>query len=208
MRRVLWATLVLLAVANALDAELVAWSREACADDPPCAARFGLQAGDASAYEQRRFAEMLAVFVQRREDGGIGAADLVAECLAAPTPGCPGVQWMWIGMLRQAHVCGDNEEWIVDHGCECIDGKHCNTDCAQQQTADVWSLNVLVAIFGLGTLVFFVSTSRTAGTMRRAIDDRVRDAAINFYTAQAELFLVTAPVARFGTAPLAAQLTL
>jgi hypothetical protein len=207
MSHVLWATLVLVAVAAAaLDDSVVAWSLAACQADPPCALRFDLPMGSPpTTYEQQRFAEMMAVFALHSQDGDTGAADLVAMCTnGSATDGCASVQWMWVGMLRQAQVCAPNEEWIVGHGCECLDGKQCDTDCMQRKIADLWSLNVLVALLGLGALALFVSDAQKFSRMRHDIDDRAHRAAVEHYTTQAQLYAADTTATRFAAAAPAA----
>jgi hypothetical protein len=192
-----WVALLLLLAAAAaaapLDAAFVEWSLGTCRSDPVCAARFRLPAevGVLEAYDTARFGEMLAMMVARQQDGGdVGATAVLGACVAEPgAPGCSMAQWMWLAMLRQARVCGENEEWVVGHGCSCLDGKHCASEYDNDDINDLWPFTLAVAIIGVFMLVIVVWDTRKSNEMERLATKRFADSLVAHYTLQAQLFL-------------------
>lgn len=187
------ALVALVASAAAASASFVAWSLDTCRSDPVCAARFGLPAApDAaiSSYDVARFGEMLAVMAARQQDGDVGAEAVLGPCTddAAP-PGCSMAQWMWLGMLRQAQVCGNNEEWILGHGCSCIDGKHCADDHDSSDLASLWPFTLAVSIIGVFMLVIVIWDTRKSNEMERHAAQRYAVSLVAHYTLQAQLYL-------------------
>lgn len=183
-----------IALATSVDESVVQWSFDACRQDPPCAARWQLSRDTdkpASAYERKKFDEMMAIFLERREDGGIGAVDIMAACNADAESDaqCNTIGYMWLGMLREAHVCDANEEWVVDHGCHCMDGKHCKVDCTDASLSDLWSFTVAVAIIGIGVMSVFIWEVRKEEDLSAAVERRMTLAANNYYLASARLYV-------------------
>ena len=188
------AALVSSALAVDMNTTMVDWSFDACRQDPSCASRWQLVRdtvrASATAYERRKFDEMMAIFLERREDGGVGAVDMMVACAGqSRTDECNAVRYMWLGMLREAHVCQTNEEWVVGHGCHCMDGKHCNVDCTDEALSDLWSFTVAVGIVGVGVLSVFVWEVRKEEDLSRAVEQRLTAAANNHYLAQARLYV-------------------
>lgn len=175
-----------------MNTTMVEWSFDACRQDPACAARWQLvrdtTRASATAYERRKFEEMMAVFLERREDGGVGAVDMMVACAGKTTDECNAVRYMWLGMLREAQVCQTNEEWVVGHGCHCMDGKHCQVDCTDAALSDLWSFTVAVGIVGVGVLSVFVWEVRKEEDLGRAVESRLAAAGNNYYLAQARLY--------------------
>jgi len=200
-----WAVLLaaIVAAAAAIDAPFVAWSLDTCRSDPVCAARFGLPAAPDAAitsYDVARFGEMMAMMTARQQDGDVGADAVLAPCAAdAAAPGCAMAQWMWLGMLRQAQVCATNEEWILGHGCSCIDGKHCADDHDSTDINSLWPFTLAVAIIGVFMLVIVIWDTRKSNEMERHATQRYADSLIVHYTMQAQLYVAETPPARAGT---------
>lgn len=186
---------------------VVQWSFETCRQDSMCAARWQLsQSKTATANERQKFDEMMVVFLERREDGGVGALGMMQACAGQTTEECNALQYMWLGMLREAHVCDVNEEWIPEHGCHCMDGKHCAVDCTDAALSDLWSFTVAVGIIGLGVVSLFVWEVRKEEDLSNAVERKMALGSNNYYLAQARLYaaenapmLQASPVAVIAT---------
>ena len=171
------------------DDPVVQWSFDTCRQDAMCAARWQLsQNKAATANERQKFNEMMVMFVERREDGGVGALGMMQACAGQTTEECNALQYMWLGMLREAHVCDVNEEWIPEHGCHCMDGKHCSVDCTDAALSDLWSFTVAVGIIGLGVVSLFVWEVRKEEDLSAAVEKRMVVGSNNYYLAQARLY--------------------
>ena len=187
--------LMVVACAHAVD-PVTSWSFEVCRQDPMCAARWQLALGAemASGYEQQKFQEMMKLFLERREDGGVDAVTMVRHCAeqeAEPGDECTYIRYMWLGMLREAHICATNEEWVVDHGCHCMDGKHCQEDCADAALADLWSIVVVVSVVGIGALAALVWEVRKEEELSAAVEKRMARTTSNYYLATARLYVAS-----------------
>lgn len=188
-------TLVAAVACAAPDPAFIAWSLDTCRSDTVCALRWRLPTGSAplDAYDVARFGEMMAVFVARHQDSDVGYMDALATCVANDsTPGCTIAQLLWLGMLRHAEICNDNEEWVLNHGCECMDGKQCVADCTQAVIDNLWPFTLAVGVLGVVVLLFFIWDIRKANEMARVSAERFQQTLTAHYTLQAHLYLAAA----------------
>jgi len=190
LRLIFVAAFVLAALSSPANSKALSWSFDVCKEDPVCSERWQLsRASESTVYEHHKFDEMISLFLQRREDGGVGAVDLVANCLDDETnEQCDSVRYMWLGMLREAQVCATNEEWVVGHGCYCMDGKHCQDECTDAALSDLWSFTAAVAVFGIGALAVFVSEVGKEKELSRTIEAKMDITAASYYTLQARVY--------------------
>jgi len=177
-------------------AAFVLWSRDTCRADAQCAVRFGLPPSNAaiSEYDTAHFSEMLTMFVAQQQNDIADVASAVADCVDSPdTPGCSRVQLLWATMLRQAHPCSENEEWVLGVGCECIDGKQCVSDCTQAVINNVWPFALAVAICCVFMLVMFIWDVRKFNEMDKRGNERYERTLVAHYTLQGQLYLASSP---------------
>jgi hypothetical protein len=188
-------TFVVAAACAAPSAAFAAWSLDTCRSDAVCATRFGVPAasGALSAYDVARFAEMLSMIVARQPDSDeVGAVDALASCVGNDSaPGCAVAQLLWLGVLRVEvrRLCADNEEWILGHGCECMDGKKCVVDCTQAAIDNLWPFSLSVGILGVFMLIILVWMLRKSQEMERVSRERNAQTLVMHYTLQAHLYL-------------------
>lgn len=192
MRRsvfVVLATVVLLVNASTV----VRWSFDLCAADVTgCAPRFGLVGASS---DETRFTEMSAMWHQRRADGGVLTSSLLTECAAAYGDvnsigdECLPMAQIWLAMLRSSHVCDDNHQWVIGHGCVCIEGHHCEVDCTEAALSDLWSFTMAAGIIGIGALVAFSRQTWQDQQLAAADEERFQRAAVAYYTLNAQLWL-------------------
>ena len=196
------AVVVLLFVVAAAGAPLsgtfVTWSLDTCRTDAACAMRFMLPRDDTdiTAYDVARFAEMLTMTIARQQNGAddMYMADVLAPCIADNTaPGCAAVQWMWMMNMREADFgCHPNQEWILGHGCECIDGKKCTDDCLQVAIDNLWPFTLAVAIIGIFMCALVVWDMRQSNEVARLAAKRYADSLAAYYTLTAQLHIAAA----------------
>jgi hypothetical protein len=109
-------------------AAFVDWSYVNCQADAICAEAIP------SGLDPVIFGEMLQAYIDGRQDAGVGVISLIEPCVQlvppaddglCPSTNCAGYQQLWLANMRDARVCGANEEWIEGHGCHCIEGRIC-----------------------------------------------------------------------------------
>lgn len=169
------ALLVLLAAAvvcmTAAQADAVLRASETlCRSDPLCAVRWFGGVSPSAAQSSERFDEMFAQALARGMDGGFGMVDVLQTCVLAQN--CTvETQLLWLALLRQAEVCGVNEEWVYGHGCACQDGKECEIDCAQAYISDLWSVAIGVGFVLMLVLAVTVWEARNDTLISRRLDN-------------------------------------
>lgn len=137
---------------------LIQWSFVNCQSDILCAAALP------SGADAEIFSEMIFMYFSMRADSGDSILPLIEPCLQPVLPvdpcenctvTCAQIQTMWIGAMREAHVCRTNEEWVSGE-CRCIEGKNCHEDCIAERSVSA------SALFGFGSVALLVSVSLAA----------------------------------------------
>lgn len=141
-----WALLVLsisLLATLADSSILKEQSRFLCIEDPVCMKRFYLHPGSADQevdeYDSELFAQLFEIMMKEQGIEEEDVPDLDFEN--------QNVRFAWLLVLRSQTFCKDaNQVYEIDHGCQCKEGKHCNTDCLHKMTFDTTSMAIAAAV--------------------------------------------------------------
>lgn len=155
-----------------------------CAADSVCAVRWGLGAGDED-FARERFDEMLAVWETR---DGFSLTPILPGATNATADIDPALAYALLVMMRTAHVCEDNQEWVPGHGCVCSEGKHCGIDCTEVVISDLWSIAVAVGVSSVVGLFLVIWITQQDSALAHQLEEKFSSASVSYYTAQAQLW--------------------